>query len=282
MKCAWEAYINLLPHWMRQEVDKQGREDLQELHLRIGLEPELIFQHGGRMLPRKITKEDIGFVINVASEYSTWAVKSIAQGFLTAQGGHRIGVCGMSTVFDGTMTGISLPTSLCIRVARDFENIAQEAINIPNSILIIGPPGSGKTTLLRDLIRSKSNARQGSIAVVDERQELFPLFKGQPCFSAGIRTDIMSGCPKAEGIEAVLRSMNPTWIAVDEITAKADCEALLHAGWCGVNLMATAHAGSLFELKTRPIYQSLMNYKLFSTVLILRRDKSWKMERISL
>jgi len=280
MKCAWEAYINLLPHWMRQEVDKQGREDLQELHLRIGLEPELIFQQGGRMLPRKITKEDIGFVINVASEYSPWAAKSIAQGFLTAQGGHRIGVCGVSSVINGTVTGISLPTSLCMRVARDFENIAQEAMNISGSILIIGPPGSGKTTLLRDLIRSKSNARQGSVAVVDEREELFPLFKGQPCFPAGIRTDIMSGCPKAIGIEAVLRSMNPTWIAVDEITAKSDCEALLHAGWCGVNLIATAHAGSLLELRTRPIYQSLINYKLFSTVLILRRDKSWKMERI--
>ena len=116
--------------------------------------------------------------------------------------------------------------------------------------------------------------------MVDEREELFPLFKGQACFESGERTDVLSGCPKAAGIEAVLRSMNPKWIAVDEITAQLDSEALLHAGWCGVNLLATAHAGSIHDLKTRPLYRTLIENQLFSTILILHRDKSWTMERI--
>jgi len=174
-----------------------------------------------------------------------------------------------------------MPTSLCIRVAKDFENIAKNTADISGSILIIGPPGSGKTTLLRDLIRQKSNTCLGSISVVDEREELFPLFKGQACFDAGRSTDILSGCSKSDGIEAVLRSMNPRWIAVDEITAQTDCEALLHAGWCGVNLLATAHAGSLRDLRSRPVYQPLIRCNLFQTVLILHRDKSWTMERIT-
>ena len=76
--------------------------------------------------------------------------------------------------------------------------------------------------------------------------------------------------------------MNPQWIAVDEITEKSDCDALLQAGWCGVNLMATAHAGSLQDFLTRPVYKPLVDCKLFSTVLVLRKDKSWKMERIYL
>ena len=180
------------------------------------------------------------------------------------------------------MRGISLPTSLCIRVARDFENISKTAAGITGSILIIGPPGSGKTTLLRDLIRQKSGSGLGSVSVVDEREELFPLYKGQPCFDAGSCTDILSGCPKSVGIEAVLRSMNPRWIALDEITAQADCEALLHAGWCGVNLLATAHAGSIHDLQSRPVYQPLIHCKLFHTVLVLHRDKSWTTERITI
>lgn len=280
MRCAWQAYINLLPHWMRQEVECYGRGELQELRVRMGQAPEMLLRQGCRTLSRQASRDDIGFIINAASEYSPWAARTVGQGFITAQGGHRIGICGVGTVNDGKIRGISQPTSLCLRVARDFEDISKNASNISGSILIIGPPGSGKTTLLRDLIRQKSNRGQGSVAVVDEREELFPLFRGQACFPAGNRTDILSGTPKAAGIEAVLRSMNPEWIAVDEITAQSDCEALLHAGWCGVNLLATAHAGSVHDLKTRPVYQSLINYKLFSTVLILHRDKSWRTERM--
>ncbi len=280
MRCAWQAYINLLPHWMRPEVDKLGRDGLQELRLRIGQRPELVFQFGSQNLSKTVAADDIHFVINSASEYSPWAARTIGQGYITAPGGHRIGVCGVTTQSAGKVTGISQPTSLCLRVARDFEKIAKQASGLNGSILIIGPPGSGKTTLLRDLIRCKSNAGQGSVAVVDEREEIFPLYKGQACFDNGNRTDILSGCSKAAGIEAVLRCMNPTWIAVDEITAQEDCQSLLHAGWCGVTLLATAHAGSLQDLKTRPVYQSLINHKLFPNVLVLHKDKSWTMERV--
>lgn len=282
MKCAWQAYLNLLPHWMRKEVDLYGKETLQELHMRAGQQLEICLCSGTQKLERIITKEDISFVINVASEYSPWAAKTLAKGYLTAQGGHRIGVCGIATVADGAMRGITQPTSLCLRVARDISGLSPKPADIKDSLLIIGPPGSGKTTLLRDLVRTKSNAEQGNISVVDEREELFPMYKGQACFSSGEHTDILSGCSKAEGIEAVLRSMNPQWIAVDEITEKSDCDALLQAGWCGVNLMATAHAGSLQDLLTRPVYKPLLEYKLFTTVLVLRKDKSWKLERMYL
>lgn len=280
MRCAWQAYINLLPHWLRQEVDERGREELQELRLRLGQPPLLVFQQRTEVISKTVLAQDIAFVINAASEFSPWAAGTIKQGYLTAPGGHRIGICGVCTVADGSINGITQPTSLCIRVARDFSGIAGRAAELNGSILIIGPPGSGKTTLLRDLIRLKANAGQGSVAVVDEREELFPLYKGQACFLSGKQTDIISGCPKSEGIEAVLRSMCPEWIAVDEITAQTDCEALLHAGWCGVNLLATAHAGSVQDLKKRPIYQTLISHNLFSTVITLRKDKSWMMERM--
>lgn len=282
MSCAWESYIQILPQWMRAEVDTFGREELEELRIRTGLQPEMICRQRSRTISRRATREDIAFVVNAASEYSPWAADTTKNGYLTAAGGHRIGLCGIATVLDKKMRGISVPTSLCIRVARDFVGIADKAANITGSILIIGPPGSGKTTLLRDLVRYKSDHGAGSIAVVDEREELFPTYKGQPCFNAGKHTDILSGCNKADGIEAVLRSMNPEWIAVDEITSHGDCEALLHAGWCGVDLMATAHAGSLDDFISRPVYKPLIEKKLFTTFIALRKDKSWTVERISL
>lgn len=279
MRCAWQAYMNLLPHWMRQEVDKLGREGLQELRIRIGIPPELIFQSKTYSLSKQAIQEDITFVINAASKYSPWSASSISQGYLTAAGGHRVGICGVCTVTDEKCCGINHPTSVCIRVARDFPGVAAEAERITGSVLIIGPPGSGKTTLLRDLIRNKSESGT-CVAVVDEREEIFPYFNGQACFCTGRHTDIMSGCTKSAGITAVLRSMNPAWIAVDEITAAEDCLALLHAGWCGVNLLATAHAGSIADLKTRPVYQPLLQNCLFRNIIVLHADKKWHLERI--
>lgn len=280
MNCQWHAFLTLLPHWMRQDVDRLGKETLQELRIRIGQVPELHLQSGAYRLTRKVERSDINFIINTASEYSPWAAGTTAEGFLTAAGGHRIGICGVGTVQDRAFTGIHYPTSLCMRVARDFEGIASRADGITGSILIIGPPGSGKTTLLRDLIRRKSSVGQGSVVVIDEREEIFPLYHGQACFLAGNRTDIMSRCPKAVGIDAAIRNMNPEWIAVDEITAQTDCDAMLHAGWCGVKLLATAHAASLADLRTRPVYQTIVAYKLFSHILLLRKDKTWTLERI--
>ncbi len=280
MKCAWQEYLNLLPHWMRTEVDKLGNQELQELRLRTGQPPQLQFQSRSVRLARGVALEDLAFVINNASKFSPWASETVRDGFITANGGHRVGICGQATVLQGKMTGISAASSLCIRVARDFTNIAPNPSAVPGSTLIIGPPGSGKTTLLRDTIRRISDTEQGSVAVVDERQEVFPIFKGQVCFSQGKCTDVISGCTKPQGINAVLRSMNPRWIAVDEITAQEDTQALLYAGWCGVNLIATAHAGSLADLNSRPIYRSLVENKLFQNVLVLRRDKSWTLERM--
>lgn len=280
MNCQWQSFLTLLPHWMRQDVDRLGRDGLQELRIRMGQPPELILQSGASRLKKQTERDDINFVINAASEYSPWAAGTTAEGFLTAAGGHRIGICGVGTVKDRSLTGVHYPTSLCMRVARDFPGIAQRADGIMGSILIIGPPGSGKTTLMRDLIRQRSSKGLGSVVVIDEREEIFPLYRGHACFPVGDRTDIMSRCPKAAGIDAAIRNMNPEWIAVDEITAQEDCNALLHAGWCGVNLLATAHAGSLQDLRTRPVYQTLIGYKLFSHILLLRKDKTWTVERI--
>lgn len=282
MRCAWQAYLNILPVWMRQEVDKQGKEDLQELRLRLHGSPELITQRGAFTIQRKVTLSDLQFVVNVASRYSPWTAVTAARGYITAPGGHRIGLCGEAVVADGTMTGIREPTSMCIRVARDFPGIGNAATQLKGSALIIGRPGSGKTTLLRDIIRQRSDTGTGSVAVIDEREEIFPQWNRQSCFSSGKRTDILSGCNKAQGIEAVLRCMNPETIAVDEITADEDCEALIHAGWCGVNLLATAHAGSRADLLQRPVYRPLVESRLFSTLIILQPDKSWRAERIDL
>lgn len=269
MMCAWEQLLKILPGWMVTDVDRLGRDCLEELHIRWGQPPELICRSRNLWLDRKVSPEDIAFIVNTASRYSPWAAATIAKGYITAAGGHRIGLCGEAVIKNGTMDGIRTVHSLCIRVARDFEGISATAAKLSGSVLLIGPPGSGKTTLLRDLARAK--ARNETVCVVDERGELFP-----ENIKRGRRMDVMTGCTKAEGIEILLRTMGPSCIAVDEITSEGDCEAILKAAWCGVRLFATAHAGSMEDLKCRSIYRPIVNARIFDHILILGRDKSWR------
>ena len=282
MICSWQAYINLLPGWLRGEVDRLGREQLQELRMRLGKPPELVLRNDDIWLDKSIEREDMDFVINMASRYSPWRTGSVCNGYITAAGGHRIGICGEAVLRDGSVHIINALSSLSIRVARDFPGIAQQAEGINGSVLVIGSPGMGKTTLLRDIIRQWSGNNIGAISVVDERREIFPQTNGEFCFDPGLRTDVLSGCPKSIGVEMALRTMTPSVIAVDEITAADDCEALLHAGWCGVRLLATAHASNRRELFTRPVYKPLLQSGLFQYLIILQSDKSWSLERMDL
>lgn len=274
MRCAWKELLGILPPGIRSEVDTAGKETLRELRLRINAPPELVLSGGQHWLKGKTNQEDLNFIVNTATRYSPWASASAAQGYITAAGGHRIGLCGDVVCKDGLVTGIRTVRSVCIRVARDFEGIGKAAAALDSSLLILGAPGTGKTTLLRDLIRQL--ARYRHVAVVDERCELFP--EG---FVTGKLQDTLSGCSKITGIEMLLRTMSPEYIAVDEITAEEDSLALARAANCGVGLLATAHAGNLEDFAVRSVYRHLRERNLFQTVLVLDRDNTFTVERMN-
>ena len=281
MRCAWQAYLKILPIWMRDQVDELGRDRLQELRLRIERPPELVRNGDNVFLQRNITAEDLTFCVNAASNYSPWAASTLASGYITAPGGHRIGICGDVVMHSGTIQTIKNISSLCVRVARDFPGIATQALHLNGSILIIGSPGTGKTTFLRDLIRQKSNSAYSAVAVVDERGEVFPSVESRFYFSPGLRTEVLFGCDKSSGIEILLRTMNPNWIAVDEITALVDTKAIFRAGGCGVDIMATAHAADIEDLNIRSVYKPFVGSGFFRNIIVMNKDKSWKIERVN-
>lgn len=275
MKTLHDQLRTILPQRIRPLLPAEEIGNLTEIRMRIGQPMILTYLQRQSSVGEPITTEDLSFVVNTACRYSPWNARSIHQGYLTAPGGHRIGLCG-ETAGDGMRT----VTSLCIRVAKDLHGISGR-IPVQDSILILGAPGSGKTTLLRDYIRRISGSPMGSVCVVDERGEIFPFSGGKMCFDPGNGTDVMTGRSKAEGIDCVIRAMGPKWIAVDEITRPADCDALVQALWCGVKVVATAHAASVRDLFSRPVYRPIVDSGVFSTAVVLHTDKSYHLERIT-
>lgn len=108
-----------------------------------------------------------------------------------------------------------------------------------------------------------------TVGVVDERSEIAGCFRGIPGNDVGMRTDILDGCPKAEGMMMLIRSMAPKVIAVDEIGSREDITALISAMNCGCVLLATVHGRSMEELLERPALKEMIEAGLFERYVFL-------------
>lgn len=274
MTCAWNELLAILPPQYRGEVDRLGKITGQEIRMRIGKQPLLRLADRWVSFTGNVTEGDLRYVMNAATRYSPWAAESISDGFVTAPGGHRIGICGEAVVHHGVMSGIRSVRSLNIRIARDLPGISRNLAVLSGNILIVGPPGSGKTTLLRDLIREYS--RTCNVSVVDERGEIFPTG-----MDSGTRTDVMTGCTKSRGAMQLLRTMSPDILAMDEVTAEEDAAALLQAFNCGVRVLATVHAFGKEDLIRRDVCRKLLDSRLIDNLIIMRMDKSYRLERLN-
>ncbi len=237
----------------------------------------------------KISKRDVDDTVANLTRNSIHAFeKEIKSGYLTIEGGHRVGLGGDCIYENDNFKGFKNITSLNIRIAREFPGCSENYIkyfisssrNIYNT-LIIGPPLSGKTTFIRDLcanlsdgIKYQNTYYEGcDITLIDERGEISAIYNGTPQMYVGCRTDVLSYCMKREGFFMGIRALSPKVIISDELGSKDDFEILQYALKSGVNIIATAHGFSLEDIKKNLYMKSIIDNNFFDRAIILKNGK---------
>lgn len=269
---------------------------LYEIRLRVGRPLFLISSRGEFFLKRSgnfsrepgedylVTQEDLRETLEYVSGYSLYAYEDeIRQGYLSVQGGHRVGVTGKVILDGDRIRGMKYISCINLRLAHQIPGCADAVMPYIRTkdwtahTLVISPPRCGKTTLLRDMIRQLSNGRGDvpglTVAVVDERSELAGCYQGIPQNDLGMRTDVLDSCPKAEGMQMLIRSMSPSVVAVDELGKEEDFKAVESVIHCGCKLIATAHGNSVEDVLSTPFFSRLKEMKVFERYIVLGKEK---------
>lgn len=280
-----EVILRIFPAHLREmfRMKLQNKwTSLEEIRLRLHQPIELIFHHKVEWLDDHtlFQKDDSLYVLNQLSEHSLYRMeKELQEGYITIEGGHRIGLAGKVTLKNNVDAQLHRITFYNIRIAKEVIGVAAPIIpylyeqQTVQNTLIIGPPKTGKTTIIRDVARLISSGVQSyepaKVGVIDERSEIAAAMEGVPQHQVGSRTDVMDACPKVTGMMMMIRSMSPEVLIMDEIGKEADVHAMMEAILSGVSIICTIHGQSLPSILKRPSMQQLFHHNVFSRIITL-------------
>ena len=284
-----ETILSFLPKSLYEQLRGMTPmmiDKMEELRIRVGRPLEVIVGGEPYFFSYEVTHSDADQLLNNIGQFSLYTLEEeLKRGYITIAGGHRVGLAGKVILENGSVKAIRDISSFNIRVAREKIGAAEPLTSYLydgewQHTMLIGAPQTGKTTILRDIARmiSSGNEKLGiapqKVGIVDERSEIAGCVHGVPQLEFGTRVDVLDGCPKAEGMMMMIRSMSPDVLIVDEIGRAADTQAVLEAVNAGIKLMITTHGHTLDEIKKRPIIAEILKQNIFERFIELKRSKS--------
>ncbi|MCS7461649.1 stage III sporulation protein AA [Paenibacillus doosanensis] len=284
-----------LPNQVIQQIQEIRVREARPLEIVWGQHYSFVAEASGLCvdpdLAYKPTREDCATLLEMLTQHSLYTFdEELRRGYITVQGGHRIGLAGRAVLEQGKVKHLKEVSSFNIRVASERKGAAEKTLpylvdrtgRSVHHTLVVSPPQKGKTTLIRDLARMISSGpsdpsnrwleRGFKVGIVDERSEIAACDKGVPRFELGPRTDVLDACPKAEGMMMMIRSMSPEILIVDEIGRAEDAAAIHEAIHAGIRVIATAHGLHLADVRKRPVLKELLQEEVFTRIVVLARS----------
>lgn len=248
-----------------------GISDPEELRLYPGKAVILRSGRYGTLSGRVLGEKEFSEVVYEICDHSLHShFDTINEGYISYQG-LRVGICGRAVTASGQgIIGVRDFSGLCFRIPGVHRGCAEAAVKEflghRQGILFYAPPGEGKTTVLREIVRTLASPPHDlRVSAVDTRGEL------AYTLSRDCRTlDLLTGYPKAKGMEIALRCFAPQVIVCDEIGA-SEAQALLYCASCGVPILASAHAATLPQLLSSPPIAKLHGAGIFGCYAAIRR-----------
>ena len=262
-------------------------DEIKEILITTGCRMIIYYKNEHISIGDKIySQKDIQDTFTVLCDYSVHSYnEEIKKGFITIDGGIRIGICGTAVYDEEKIVGIKDISSLNIRIPHEILGFSDEIFHLHKSggLLIIGPPCSGKTTLLRDFSRNIS--KENKTVIVDERSEIAGIIKGEPTFDIG-KASVLNGFYKKDGIIFSARAFSPQIIICDEFGGKEDFESAMFAMKSGCNIIASMHAFDFDDFISKPGSEKIIKSCIFRHFVFLSRnckiEKVIRLEEISI
>lgn len=284
----YKKVLNYLPNRIScifKKIPYSTAESINEIRLRINrpiavtsFGENFFVTPGGALTSSSVlgiicTSDDISESFRAVCDYSVHSYqKEIALGYITTEGGNRVGICGTAVGTIQKIETVKHISGLNFRIAGQVKGCSDEICRRLydkglTSVLVMGVPLSGKTTILRDICRILGKKHR--ISIIDERSEIAAAYHGVPQNDIGEFSDVFNGYDKKNGIETAIRVMSPELVVCDEIGGKSDCEAILASVNSGVRFLASVHGREIEEILKREHIKKLIDYGVFEYAVLL-------------
>ncbi|MCI8277289.1 MAG: hypothetical protein HFJ46_05135 [Clostridia bacterium] len=148
------SILNYFPDKLQKKIAEEildKMEEIEEIRIRVNRPIILKFNESEKIIKYSISPEEILTTLQLICENSIYSYQNqISEGFITIQGGHRVGISGSCVIENGKVININYVYSLNFRIAKEVigagNNILKYILNVEeNSIfntLIVSAPGS--------------------------------------------------------------------------------------------------------------------------------------------
>ena len=249
--------FSLFPPGLLQEIKRIVKvrslslSSISELRIRRGRRCSLVISGERVGLVYQLTDAEMRKLFVGVCEGSVYAHRdTVTDGYVSMDGGIRVGIAGEAGYDGGELVGVSEVYSLVFRIPTLICSVSDELFSFwqraKRGMLIYSPPSVGKTSALRALAGMISRGKNAkNVVILDERREFLPDdYKGAS-------VDILRGYRRARGIEIALRTMSAEVVVIDELGSLREACDILQFANSGISILATAHARSEEEVLKR-------------------------------